>query len=253
MKHAILGAACAGILIAASDAVQAVAVSGQGTWESTLQGRDLDGNLATFEAYYDTTWNITWLADANYARSSGYHTSGSMDWFTANEWAVNLNPYSSGITGWRLPVTIDVGNNGATYPDGDLVPGWYQGVDFGYNISTYSEMSHMYYVTLGNMAMYTTDGSDQAGGGLINTGPFANIQQYAYWSGTEYAPITSIAWDFQFGYGNQGYYYKSNVFYGWAVHDGDVGVAASMYKSRISPTPGISVHSLSRIGDSCLL
>lgn len=52
IKHTILGAVCASALIAISGAAQAVAISGQGTWESTLQGRDLDGNLSTFEAYY---------------------------------------------------------------------------------------------------------------------------------------------------------------------------------------------------------
>lgn len=107
-RHPILGALCAGMLLAVSGAAQAVAVSGQGTWESTLQGRDLDGNLSTFEAYYDTSLNITWLADTNYAGMS-------MDWSTANTWAAALNPYGSGITGWRLPTTIDVGNDGATY------------------------------------------------------------------------------------------------------------------------------------------
>jgi hypothetical protein len=41
----------------------AAAVSGQGTWETTLQGRDLDGNTTTFEAYFDTALDITWLAE----------------------------------------------------------------------------------------------------------------------------------------------------------------------------------------------
>lgn len=44
--------------------MHAISISGQGTWETTLQGRDLDGNLNTFKAYYDTVLNITWLADA---------------------------------------------------------------------------------------------------------------------------------------------------------------------------------------------
>ena len=41
-----------------------VAIGGQGTWESTLKGRNLDGNASTIEAYYDTVLDITWLADA---------------------------------------------------------------------------------------------------------------------------------------------------------------------------------------------
>ena len=40
-------------------------ISGQGTWESTLHGRDLDGFVDTFEAYYDSELNITWFAQAS--------------------------------------------------------------------------------------------------------------------------------------------------------------------------------------------
>ena len=61
-------------------AANAASVSGQGTWKTTLQGRDLDGNLFTIEAYYDTALNITWLADANYAKTSGYDADGLMNW-----------------------------------------------------------------------------------------------------------------------------------------------------------------------------
>src|SRR3989344_3407437 len=86
--------------------VHAAAVSGQGTWESTLQGRDLDGNLATAEAYYDTALNITWLANANAGAGSIYDngtstTDGRMTWANARAWAISLNPYGSSITGWR--------------------------------------------------------------------------------------------------------------------------------------------------------
>jgi len=40
-----------------------------------LLPRDLDGNLATAEAYYDTLQNITWLADANLAKSQTFGLS----------------------------------------------------------------------------------------------------------------------------------------------------------------------------------
>jgi len=79
---------------------RAVSVSGQGVWESTLEGRDLDGNAATFEAYYDTVLDITWLADANAAGTL-------MNWVDAKAWVSNLNV--SGITGWRLPTPDPIG------------------------------------------------------------------------------------------------------------------------------------------------
>jgi hypothetical protein len=61
------GVVCDSVLAFFITTSHAAAVSGQGTWETTLQGRDLDGNPATFEAYYDTDLNITWLANANIA------------------------------------------------------------------------------------------------------------------------------------------------------------------------------------------
>src|SRR3989344_2069321 len=109
-----------------STITQAASVSGQGAWETTLQGRDLDGNLATFEAYYDTALNITWLANANAGAGSSfddgtYVTDGAMSWINANAWAASLN--FNGITGWRLPTVTDtdgpdadaLGNDGRNY------------------------------------------------------------------------------------------------------------------------------------------
>lgn len=29
---------------------------------------------------YDSNLNVTWLQDANYAKTSGYHVSGAMTW-----------------------------------------------------------------------------------------------------------------------------------------------------------------------------
>lgn len=43
----------------AASLAQAAPIPGQGTWETTLQGRDLDGNFGSFEAYYDTVLDIT--------------------------------------------------------------------------------------------------------------------------------------------------------------------------------------------------
>ena len=192
----------------------AVAIGGQGTWETTLQGRDLDGNLSNFEAYYDTTLDITWLADANYAGTT-------MTWANANAWVASLNPYGSGITGWRLPTVTDTGTLGCNYSTTG-------GTDCGYNVNAATgEMAHMFYSTLGNLAYYSTSGvGNQPGWGLSNTGPFSNVQSSGYWSATEYAPATSSAWYFSFASGSQDGYDKYNSLYAWAVHAGDVGASA---------------------------
>ena len=167
-------------------------------------------------AYYDTETDLTWLADANYAMTSGYSTYGDMNWSDANTWATGLEV--SGITGWRLPGTVDVGNDGATYSN------IYQGVDFGYNITSHSELSNMFYNVLGNTAYYDTNGNGpQTNFGLVNTGPFSNIQSGQYWSSTELAGYEEFsAWYFFMHAGNQYHDTKSYNFFAWAVHDGDV-------------------------------
>jgi hypothetical protein len=61
-------------------AAQAAGVSGQGTWEATLLGRDIDGkavaansNSAVF--LYDTVLDITWLRDGNAGAGSVFDSS----------------------------------------------------------------------------------------------------------------------------------------------------------------------------------
>ena len=205
---------------------QAAPVSGQGTWETTLQGRDLDGNAATFEAYYDTTLDITWLADAN--------ATGT--WATANTWAADLDV--NGITGWRLPTNTPLNgssysttfsNNGttdrgtATTTTNGSDGGWRDGMG-----NPVSEMGHMFYVTLGNLGVCLPNGSGsstscdtQSGSGLSNTADFLNIQSAAgYWSGSEVS--SGSGWLFSFNDGNQNILNKGVAQFAWAVHSGDV-------------------------------
>lgn len=198
MKHTICGALCAGLLITASGAANAVLVERLGG-----------------QAYYDTDADLTWLVDANYAQTSGYDADGLMTWATANAWAASLD--INGVTGWRLPDTIDVGNDGRTYTN------FFQGVDFGYNITAHSEMSNLWYNVLGNVPYFDTAGnSAEPGWGLSNTGPFINIQPGNYWSATEYAPNPTDAWFFVMNYGYQSNDYKVAGYYAWAVQSGDV-------------------------------
>jgi len=57
---------------------------------------------------------------------------------------------------------------------------------------------------------------------LNNAGPFVNLQQGTYWSGTEYAPVNGGVWNFNFSNGGQGAVDKSNRLFAWAVRPGDV-------------------------------
>jgi hypothetical protein len=206
--------AVAALAATALPQAHAAGVSGQGTWQTTLQGRDLDGNTANgFEAYYDTALDITWLADANYAKTSGYESDGYMTWDAAQTWVSQLN--INGTTGWRLPTLVDTGASGCDWS--------YSGTDCGYNVDTStSELAHLYYVTLGNKGYYDASGNYDPSWGLSNTGPFSNVQSYDYWSGVEYAPGTGSAWYFGTYDGTQNGSAEDDEFSAWAVRPGDV-------------------------------
>ncbi len=148
---------------------------------------------------YDDALNITWLSDWDYAVTSGYAATnvggsgtdeikadGGMGWDAANNWANNL--VYGGFNDWRLPSTLQ--------PDpscnDSLDAGVPYGVQsFGYNCSG-SEMGHMYYDNWG-----VTEGSPPSqGSNQANWALFSNVNAWAYWSGTEYAPDPSVVWRF---------------------------------------------------------
>lgn len=181
------------------------------------------------EAYYDDGLNITWLADANYARTSGYDGDGRMPWSEAQDWIATLNARNGGlgylgVNDWRLPKVTDTGTPGCN-------PGFF-GTDCGTNLDLATgEMAHMYYSTLGNTAFYDRNGVVTACGipypynCKTNDGPFANLQADGYWYGTENVANPENAWAFGFDAGNQyDAYGPNNDYYAWAVRSGDIAV-----------------------------
>lgn len=198
-----------------------------GAAQAALQGRDLNGSAGSFEAYYDTVLNITWLADANYAQTSGYDADGKMTWAAANTWAANLS-FTDGVKvydNWRLPTVEPV--NGISFNYTYMKDG---STDYGYNIiSPQSEMAHLYYVTLGNPGFMTPAGVvsgcyvNITNTCLDNAGPFSNLQTgNFYWSGSVYATYQNYAWYFYFSSGIQDLNYQTGSVYAMAVSPGDV-------------------------------
>lgn len=160
---------------------------------------------------YDTDLNITWLQDANYAKTSGYDDDGRMYWSDAMAWAENL--VYGGYSNWRLPTTIQLDPSCSfQYEDGTN--------DFssGYNCVG-SEMGHLMYTELGNTA----------GESLVNTNPFINLQPFWYLSGTEFSPSPNLVWFFNFNDGflsAGGKSHPDNYLYAWAIHPGDVATVS---------------------------
>jgi hypothetical protein len=58
---------------------------------------------------YDNELNITWLQDANYAKTSGADADGRMTWNVATDWAAGL--VYGGYDDWRLAANTPVGSH----------------------------------------------------------------------------------------------------------------------------------------------
>lgn len=213
----------------------ACAVQAPANIESPLQalaGRDLDGNaLNGVEAYYDPALNITWLEDANYAKTIGFDPTGALRWINLQSWLSSLSVY--GTSGWRVPNTIDVGPPGCDFS--------FAGTDCGYNPDpSTNELAHLWYVLLGNKAFCDVSGAcPQPGWGLVSQGPFHNVVTGTYWAGQSITQLPCCGvFTFDVEHGVAGWNSEGNKLYAWLVHDGDIG----------SPIPEPSRAALAAIG-----
>jgi len=236
----------AGIAILCGVSAQAMPISAQGTWTTTLLGRDQHGNPVALlsgsnpnpalKYVYDTTLNLTWLANWN--------VNGLMSWGAANTWAAGLTDFGGG---WVLPSVLDIGNDGCN--------GANSGTDCGYNVygseagRRDSPLAHMYYDTLGNKGFFDASGNFNflSGWGLTNTGPFSNMQSSVYWSGTAYAPFPAFrVWSFGTNVGDQYYGVQGDGYFAVAVRPGDV-FAASVPEPEGLALLGLSFGALAMV------
>ena len=201
------------VLITVGSAAVAAPVSGQGSWETTLQPRDFNGDQVV-DAYFDTDLDITWLADASPMPFSYWHA--------ANQWATGLSVGE--IADWRLPKVAPI--NGTNFQfdwrcDGTSDLGAADSSGWGLA----SELGHMYYATLGNKGQCApgTKYEEQPGWGLKNTAMFDGLEADGYWTGTVTGVLDTMRWTFGMSNGIQ-YPYRIEQLpaYAWAVHDGDV-------------------------------
>jgi hypothetical protein len=163
---------------------------------------------------FDSTSNITWLADMNYAKTQHANSEGTqgdadglMAWDAAYLWADNL--VYGGYSDWRLP-TLN--------PSDTTCSG---GSGRGYNC-TGGELSHLFVTDLG----YNNNGlgvirSDDTPEQIRNLTLFKNVQPY-YWSGTEFEPNPRLAWLATTSGGDVGVDNKGIPLYAVAVRPGDV-------------------------------
>ncbi|WP_281557425.1 hypothetical protein [Thalassomonas sp. RHCl1] len=151
---------------------------------------------------YDDVLDITWLQDANYAKTSGYDDNGLMSWEQANTWVDNL--VYGGYDDWRLfNVSFDFSHcinnslawsNDSTCQDAESVHLFYE--DFG--------------LTPGQTYGQTT------GEGRDNYNLFTNIGNSYYWSGTQNLDTGAISVFAPF-IGFDAINYPAGQSYAWAV------------------------------------
>jgi hypothetical protein len=177
---------------------------------------------------YDDVLNITWLADANYAKTSGHDADGLMNWYDAMNWASNL--VFGGSDDWRLPSAL---NQDGTGPCGTFYPysggqHWFSVYD---NRCDSSELGFMYYHNLGGGAPnpVLTSATNTS-----NLNLFTNILGYQsapnYWTGTEHLDPSNPnnSWQFTMRDGAQWIGDRNYEFGAWAVRDGDVPEPGSL-------------------------
>lgn len=162
---------------------------------------------------YDTSLNVTWLADWSYAVTSGYaiqnsgglgsfviSADGSMGWDAAQQWANSL--VIGGAGGWRLPKS---------------------GGCSGFSCTT-GELGHLFYEDLGgrpNESVLVADHDTFTQ--IANLTLFENVGPKAFWL-EEYAPQSPGAWFFTTGAGLQSVIGKSPGLHVMLVHSGDVSL-----------------------------
>ncbi|MEC5384773.1 PEP-CTERM sorting domain-containing protein [Uliginosibacterium sp. H3] len=187
---------------------------------------------------YDDVFNVTWLQDPYYARTSGYDADGKMGWAQAKQWVDGLS-YHDSVRGvdysdWRLP---------QMHPFPAQCNDSYNGGQCGLNVSpASSELAYMYYVTFGNISPFDSRGQQLPYGtpwGLVDDpaqpGDESMFVHLPYGGGTansafwmDGAYSQSFAWFFDLSNGYQGVTYKTfDYLVPWAVRDGDVAAVSA--------------------------
>jgi hypothetical protein len=233
------------------NATLALLATTTGLAQASLVARDLDGNAATTEAYYDTAQDITWMRDRNHLAgvTPGMVSTGFVTWADGAAAITALNAGHAtgiagyGLNGWRMPTA----NGVATIGGLGCQFGFDGSTDCGSNVDTSSsELAHMFHVNLGNVSSRDSSGNLRPGSfgvdfGLVNDEDFLSLETGRYWSGTSSfrlifgQPLNGKV-TFDFNDGSQSVFANTsgNRGFVWLVHDGDVGSAVS----QAVPEPG---------------
>lgn len=199
--------------------------------KTPLQGRSLDNDPSTIEAYFDPSQNITWLADANLGASQPFGLnrgnpdsgafsfqitgSGQIESKTIEEYIAAVNAATwLGQSGWRLPSTKTDDKHCTDYVSSAFF------ISNSTGTGCRSEMGNLFL-------------AKQQGAWL--DGDFLDVRA-DYWSETASdMPDPSARYNFDFNNGTQSVSITTGrygpLFHLWLVHDGDIGDAVDTVSS----------------------
>jgi hypothetical protein len=176
-----------------------------------LFGNSLSSHAELFDRggglIYDSDNNITWLADADYSRTTDYtEDDDGMTWSAANRWATNLT--YEGYSDWRLPTVLSE--------------------------SPYRSEMGTFYQELG--------GTGQGLPFIIQNDLVHNVQNTwfaGYWTNQEIANDKDRAAAFSFYDGFELSLPKDQQNYAWAVRPGDSAPLGFTPQNPVLPTDNI--------------
>ena len=166
------------------------------------------------------------LTADDFVMADGSNTKkGQMTWYGAQAWVhyLNITNYQ-GYSDWRLPSTIDSNSSIIGFGGGGGDP------------TTSSEMGHLFYGELGQVLDQAITVTHDSSFVL-----FSNVQDFAYWSGTEYGPNVGAAWTYYSNSGFQGNSNKVNFSYVLSVRTGHVAPLAALLAEVTGVGPGTSL------------
>lgn len=197
---------------------------------------------------YDTVLDVTWLQDANYAKTSSYDSDGLMNWDEAMSWADGL--IYEGYSDWRL-AGVDTNDDtcGARNYDYFYGPGC-SGTDnelafmFSENLGLHGILDANY---VRDPNWHNTAWGTQIANSFVDattgeTMHIENLLSAEYWSSVEYERNSEIhSWKFNYGGGSQNTSRKDESLYAWAVRDGDVSFSTEISEPNILALLGIGL------------
>lgn len=193
----------------------------------------------TFQAYYDSVLDVTWLANASLPKIESFGLDGDspfphgqMSWYTANEYLRRMNESAYlGVTTWRLPKEIPL--DGIAF---DLAYSTDGTTDFGQGVphgwvnaggEPVSELGHMYFVNLAFSGTYELEKYPGSDGVLSGTAPIIGLDDGRYLTSTTWPEDDRFVWAFDMLYGLRTFNGKGGpdgvaLAFVWPIADGDV-------------------------------